>query len=356
MPKQQRINLSKGKGSSSVLIVLAFAAIYLIWGSTYLGIKYAIQTLPPFLMAATRFLTAGLILFGWASIQGWLGKDQQRLSSEQWRRAFVIGALLLLCGNGGVTWAEHYLPSGLTALFVGIEPLWVVVVNWAVGGGQPNGKMVLGLFTGLAGVALLMSGEFTGASSAGMMSYIAAAVVIAAGFAWASGSVYSLRRPVRASPSLAAGLQMLAGGILLLVVALLTGEFGKLNLSNASWTSVGALAYLIVFGSLVAFTAYSWLLRKVNPALAATYAYVNPLVAVLLGWLIAGEPVTLRMLFATAVIVGSVALITTYSQRTIGVEAESDSDREKQATTELRSELIELNQGDRGRCPTHPSA
>lgn len=355
MPKQQRINLSKGKGSSSVLIVLAFAAVYLIWGSTYLGIKYAIQTLPPFLMAATRFLTAGLILFGWASIQGWLGKSQQRLSSEQWRRAFVIGALLLMCGNGGVTWAEHYLPSGLTALFVGIEPLWVVVVNWAVGGGRPNGKVVLGLITGLAGVALLMSGEFTGASS-GMMSYIGAAVVIAAGFAWASGSVYSLRRPVRASPSLAAGLQMLAGGILLLVVALLTGEFGKLDLKNASWTSVGAFAYLIVFGSLVAFTAYSWLLRKVTPARAATYAYVNPLVAVLLGWLIAGEPVTLRMLFAAGVIVGSVALITTYSQETTGFEAESDSDREKQATTEVRSELLDLNQGDRGRCPTHPSA
>jgi len=213
-----------------------------------------------------------------------------------------------------VTWAEHYLPSGVTALFIASEPLWVVVVNWTVGGGRPNAKVFVGLFTGLAGVALLVSGGLAGTGSTGVMTYIGAGVLIAASFAWASGSVYSLRRPVRASPALAAGLQMLAGGALLLIVALFTGEFGKLNLRNASWASLGALAYLTIFGSLVAFTAYSWLLRKVAPARAATYAYVNPVVAVLLGWLIAGEPVTLRMLLAAAVIVASVALITTYGE------------------------------------------
>jgi drug/metabolite transporter (DMT)-like permease len=147
-------------------------------------------------------------------------------------------------------------------------------------------------------------------------------VVIASSFAWASGSVYSLRRPVRTSPALVAELQMLAGGALLLILALVTGEFGKLNLKNVSWVSFGALMYLIVFGSLIAFTAYSWLLRKVAPARAATYAYVNPAVAVLLGWLIGGEPVTVRMLLAAAVIVGSVALITTYSGRTTKDEVE----------------------------------
>jgi drug/metabolite transporter (DMT)-like permease len=266
-------------------------------------------------MAATRFLTAGAILFGWANIQGWYGKEHLRLSSEQWRRAFVIGALLLLCGNGGVTWAEHYLPSGLTALFIGTEPLMVVIVNWIVGGGRPSAKVFVGLLTGLAGVALLVSGGFSGAASTGVMTYISAGVVTAASFAWASGSVYSMRRPVRGSPALAAGLQMLAGGALLLIVALLTGEFGKLNLRNASWVSLGSLAYLTVFGSLVAFTAYSWLLGKVAPARAATYAYVNPVVAVLLGWLIASEPVTPRMLLAAAVIVGSVVLITTYGEQ-----------------------------------------
>lgn len=298
------------KDSTGLLIILSFAAVYLIWGSTYLGIKYAIQTLPPFAMAATRFLTAGLILFVWGSLQARFAGERIRLSSEHWRRAFVIGALLFLCGNGGVTWAQRYLPSGLTALLVASEPLWVVLVNWTVGGGRPNAKVVVGLFAGLAGVALLVGGGVTGSATSGVMGYVGAGVVIAAAFTWASGSLYSMRRPVQSSPVMAAGLQMIAGGALLLIVALLTGEFAKVDLRNASWASLGALAYLIVFGSIVAFTAYSWLLRKVAPARAATYAYVNPVVAVLLGWLVAGEPLTQRMVLAAVVIVGSVALIT----------------------------------------------
>jgi drug/metabolite transporter (DMT)-like permease len=266
-------------------------------------------------MAATRFLIAGLVLIGWAKLHDGATKNKHSLTLEHWRRAFVIGALLLLCGNGGVTWAERYLPSGLTALLIASEPLWVVVLNWAVGGGRPNSKVFIGLFAGLAGVGLLFSGALTDGHSAGVMSYVAAGVVIASGFAWASGSVYSMRRPLRTSPSLASGLQMLAGGFLLLLLASITGDFGRLNLKGTSWSSIGALAYLIVFGSIVAFTAYSWLLRKVPPARAATYAYVNPVVAVLLGWLVAGEPVTPRMLVAAAIIVGSVALITSSSER-----------------------------------------
>jgi drug/metabolite transporter (DMT)-like permease len=338
------------RNSSRLLVVLAFAAVYLIWGSTYLGIKYAIQTLPPFMMAATRFLTAGAILFIWASIQGRDETNGIRLSSEQWRRAFVIGALLLLCGNGGVTWAERYLPSGLTALLVATEPLWVVIMNWAWSGKRPNAKVFVGLFAGLAGVALLVSGGLTGTNASGPMSLIGAGVVILAGFAWASGSVYSLRRPVQASPVLAAGSQMLTGGALLLIAALLTGEFGRLNLRNTSWVSIGSLVYLIVFGSLVAFTAYSWLLRKVAPASAATYAYVNPPVAVLLGWLLAGEPVTMRMLLGAAVIVGSVVLIITYGgERKIsrgGVGEDSDPRIPTSETQRLSEEP----------CPTLPCA
>jgi drug/metabolite transporter (DMT)-like permease len=293
--------------SSRGKIILAFLAVYIIWGSTYLGIRYAIETLPPFLMAGTRFFIAGAILFIWAKLHG------DRIASPvQWRRAFVIGALLLLCGNGGVTWAEHYIASSLAALLVATEPLWVVVLNWAATHRRPNGKVFLGVFLGLVGVGLLVGGGLNNGQHVSALSLAGAIVVVLAGFAWAAGSVYASRRPIQASTSMAAGMQMMAGGVLLLALALVTGDFKRLNLAAASWVSISAFCYLLVFGSLVGFTAYSWLLRHVTTARAATYAYVNPVVAVFLGWLFASEPLTLRMLIAAAVIVGSVVLITTF--------------------------------------------
>lgn len=289
-------------------VILAFAAVYIIWGSTYLGIRYAIETLPPFLMAGTRFMTAGAILFVWAKLNG------ASVSSPrtQWRRAFVIGGLLLLCGNGGVTWAEKYIPSSLAALLVATEPLWVVMLNWGFGGKRPNWKVLLGVFIGLVGVALLIGG--TGLNKSGVSPLVLAGsgVVVLAGLAWAGGSVYASRHPFKGPTSLGSGMQMLAGGGLLMLLSLVTGDFKQLNLAAASWVSLAAFGYLLVFGSLVGFTAYSWLLRNVTPASAATYAYVNPAVAVLLGWLFANEPLNLRMLVAAAVIVCSVVLITTY--------------------------------------------
>lgn len=349
------LNVSDGEPPATILIVLAFGAVYLIWGSTYLGIKYAIQTIPPFLMAATRFLTAGLILFSWAKIKSRRGGDDNRVSGEHLRRAFVIGALLLLCGNGGVTWAERFIPSGLAALFVSTEPFWVVMISWTIGGGRPHRMVLLGLLTGMAGVTLLMSGGFVGASSTGVITYIGAVVLILASLAWASGSVYALWRPVQTSPVLAAGLQMLAGGTLLLILALVTGEFGKLSLKNASWTSLAAFAYLTVFGSLIGFTAYSWLLRKVAPAHAATYAYVNPVVAVILGWLIASEPVTPRMLLAAAVIVGSVVLITTYSEPP-SVSVDSGSELAPVLLAQSSEQMTDQELEEVTPCPTHPCA
>lgn len=292
---------------SRLLIVLAFAAVYLIWGSTYLAIRYAIETLPPFLMAAARFLTAGFILFIWATASG----ESIRASLSQWPRAFVIGALLLLCGNGGVTWAEKYIASGLAALLIATEPLWVVMFNWVITRKRPNTKVIIGVLIGLAGVALLI-GDGLRQVSPSSMSLIGAAVVVLSSLAWAGGSVYSSRRPIKASTSMASGMQMLAGGSLLLLFAFSAGDFQRLNLASASWRSLVAFIYLALFGSLVAFTAYSWLLRNVTTARAATYAYVNPVVAVLLGWFFAGEPLTARLLIAAAIIVGSVALITTY--------------------------------------------
>jgi drug/metabolite transporter (DMT)-like permease len=305
-------------------IILAFAAVYIIWGSTYLGIRYAIETLPPFLMAGTRFVTAGAILFVWAKLSG--PKIDSPLS--QWRRALVIGCLLLLCGNGGVTWAEKYVPSSLAALLVATEPLWMVMLNWASGGKRPNGKVLLGVFVGLAGVALLVGSGLGDGNSLSRMMLIGCGVVILAGMAWAGGSVYASRNPAMGPTSLASGMQMLAGGGLLLLLSLVTGDFKQLNLGAASWTSLAAFGYLLVFGSLVGFTAYSWLLRNVTPASAATYAYVNPAVAVLLGWLLANEPLTLRMLVAAAVIVCSVVLITTFSDKHAPPATESVHDSE----------------------------
>jgi drug/metabolite transporter (DMT)-like permease len=295
---------------SRLLVVLAFAAVYILWGSTYLGIRLAIDTLPPFLMAATRFSLAGVILLTWSLLKG----ERFVSSLSQWRKALIVGGLLLLCGNGGVTWAEKYVATGLVALLVSTEPLWVVILNWILTRKRPNSKVLLGVLIGLAGVSMLVSDGLSRVNGNSWLSLVGGGVVILAALGWAAGSVYSNRDPIEAPTLMAAGMQMLSGGVLLLILALISGDAGRLNLGNASWTSIGAFFYLLVFGSLVGFTAYSWLLNNVTPSMATTYAYVNPVVAVFLGWLIAGEPLTRRMLIAAAVIVSSVVLITTFSR------------------------------------------
>ncbi len=292
---------------SAVLVVLAFATVYIVWGSTYLAIRYAIETLPPFLMAATRFLIAGTILFAWASF-----KHGPIFTFAHWRKAFVVGALLLLCGNGGVTWAEKFIPSGLAALLIASEPLWVVVLNWMLTGRRPNYKVLTGVLIGLVGVGILVGGGLRSGAGNSFMGLVAGGVILLSSLAWASGSIYSSRRPIKAPTSMASGMQMLAGGTLLLLAGVLNGDLASLQLGRTSWTSIIALLYLTLFGSLLAFTAYSWLLKNVATTRAATYAYVNPVVAVLLGWLIAGESLTMSMLFGAIVIVGSVVLITTF--------------------------------------------
>ena len=294
---------------SRVKIVLAFAAVYVLWGSTYLAIRLAIETLPPFLMTGTRFMLAGLILFTWAVLKG----ERFIPPLDMWRRALVIGGLLLLGGNGGVVWSERYVATGLAALLVSTEPLWVVILNWAISRQRPNWKVLLGVLIGLCGVAMLV-GDGLRSNGHSKFGLIAGGVVLLAAFSWAAGSVYSNRRPLQVSTLMAAGMQMLSGGFLLLILAVVTGDPLRLNLAAASWTSIGAFFYLLVFGSLVGFTAYSWLLNNVTPARAATYAYVNPVVAVFLGWVIANEPLTRQMLIAAAVIIGSVILITTFGR------------------------------------------
>lgn len=295
------------------LVLTAFACIYLIWGSTYLGIRFAIETLPPFFMAGVRFVIAGSALYGWLRWRGAPAPDRL-----QWRATAIVGGLMLMGGVGMVTWAEQLIPSGLAALLIALVPFWIVLLDWwrpdraQSGRRRPGGRVFVGLALGLVGVVLLIGPGDLGDGHA--VDLLGVGLVLLAGFAWATGSLYSRRAAHRqalpATPLLGVAMEMLAGGAILLLAALLTGEGARVNLSAVSPRSLLALGYLIVFGSLVAFSAYIWLLKVSTPTRAATYAYVNPVVAVLLGWALAGEPLTPRVLLATAVIVAAVMLIT----------------------------------------------
>jgi drug/metabolite transporter (DMT)-like permease len=288
-------------------LVLAFAGIYVIWGSTYLAIRFAVETLPPFLMGAARFLTAGALLYGWARLRGASAPEP-----AHWRGSLILGALLLAGGNGVVVYAEQWVPSGLAALLVTAVPLWVVVLEWvgpkAVRKGRPGPAVLAGVAGGLAGVALLVGpGDLEGT-----IDLLGAVTLLAAALSWAFGSVISSRLPRPSSPTLGTAMQMLAGGAVLLVVGVAWGELAAVQLAAMSAKSLLALAYLVVFGSLLAFTAYVYLLRHVATSKVATYAYVNPVVALLLGNVLAGEELTPRTWLAATVILASVVLITTY--------------------------------------------
>lgn len=294
---------------SGVKLVLAFTAVYLIWGSTYLGIRYAIETIPMFLFAGTRFLIAGAVLYLWARMRGAARPDW-----SNWRAATIIGALLLLGGNGLVVMAERSVPSGLTALSLATEPLMIVLLNWArPGGGRPSGRVSLGLALGLIGMLLLVGPA--NIAGQGEVDLFGAGLLVVATTSWAAGSLYAVRAKTAPSPLLAAGMQMLAGGALLLMVGLARGETSGFAISDVSLRSAVAYFYLIIFGAIIAFTCYSWLLKVTPPSLASTYAYVNPVVAVALGWAVAGEALTLRTIIATAVIVAAVIIITSHKER-----------------------------------------
>ncbi|MEO8043013.1 MAG: EamA family transporter, partial [Acidobacteriota bacterium] len=295
-------------GRKLLILIAAFFSIYVFWGSTYLAIKYAIETLPPFLMAGSRFLFAGSILFLWAR----LSKDYETPTLEHWRTSFIVGTLLLLGGNGGVVLAQHFIPSSLAALLVATEPLSIVLLSWLwLKRSRPNWKVALGLLLGFAGVWMLISGRATnGVQAGGAGQWIGIIAVILGAFSWAAGSIYGLRSSVPKSSLLTASMQMIAGSVSLLLVGIIRGEWATFEPAAVSFSSLIGLGYLIIFGSLVGFTAYSWLLKNARPSMVATYAYVNPVIAVLLGWLIAGESMTGQMLIGDGIVVGSVVLIT----------------------------------------------
>ena len=284
-------------------ILLAFAAIYLVWGSTYLAIRYAIDTIPPFLMAGTRFVVAGGVLYLWSRLTG-----AERPSRAAWVATAVTGILMLAVGNGAVTWSEQRIPSGLAALLVASVALWMVLLEFLRRNGtRPTRLAIIGLLLGFGGVALLVGPAAL--TDARDLDVLASLVLVGASLSWAAGSVYSRVLPRPASATLGSGMQMLAGGLALWLVGVSSGELGRFDLAGVTMRSLLSLGYLIVFGSLVGFTAYAWLLRVCTPAAVATYAYVNPIVAMLLGWLIASEEFGPRMIIAAAVILSGVALI-----------------------------------------------
>jgi drug/metabolite transporter (DMT)-like permease len=282
-------------------IALAFFAVYVCWGMTYLAMRVAVVDIPPHLMSGSRFLVAGLVLYAWARLRG-----QGPPTLRHWRSAAVIGGFLLLGGNASVAWAEQRVPSGLAAVLIAVAPIWMVGLEWARGAPRPKKHVMAGLLLGLVGVGLLVSSR---ASPGSRVDPIGATILVLASASWAWGSVISKTASLPESPFLATSMEMVAGGVLLLLTAAASGQFNGFDISKVSTSAALSWGYLVVFGSLVGFTAYIWLLGVTSIAKAGTYAYVNPIVAVLLGWAVLDEAVTVRMLLAAGVILIGVALV-----------------------------------------------
>lgn len=294
-------------------LLAAFAALYLIWGSTYLGILLAIQSIPPFLMAGVRFSLAGIVMFTIARLQG-----APKPAPATWRDALIVGACLLLFGNGGVTMAEKWVPTGLAALLVATVPIYIALLGWITGAApRPRPIVWLGLAGGFIGVGLLVGSAFTNSSSSPQNHLaLGMSILLFGSLIWSAGSLYSRKARNAPSPFLAAGQQMLCGGGLLILAGVALREYRDFDPRQITLLSAVAFAYLVVVGALVGFPAYIFLLRHCDPAKVATYAYVNPIVAILLGTAFAGESLTLRTLLGAGLIIGSVAVVITAQQMT----------------------------------------
>ncbi len=286
-------------GGDSLKVLLAFAAIYLIWGSTYLAIRYAVETIPPLVAAGVRHTIAGSILLAWAYARGF------RARREHWIAGTIVGALFFLVGHGTLHWAEQHVASGLAALLIATEPMFILVLAWASGQQKISRISALGLAVGVVGVAILTGVELS-AKNASLLGMLA---VLLGSLSWAAGVVISPKLPLPTDALARTAVPLVCGAVLLLAAAGITGEFRGLHWSAISLKSLMGLGYLIVFGSIVAFTAYTWLLQRCPPALVATHTYANPVVAVLLGWLLASESLTVRVALASVAILGAIVLI-----------------------------------------------
>lgn len=300
-------NINRRRMKSKVWIALIL--LYIVWGSTYLGIKIAVETIPPFLHASVRFLTSGIILLIW---QRMAGNDLP--TRNQWKSTFIVGTLLLLGGNGLVSWAEQSIPSGVAALIVGSVPLFLVVMEaFRPNGVKPTWQTIVGLMIGFVGVFILVGpSEFTGSQE--KLNPFGVIAVLSASMLWAFGSIYSKGADLPKSSFMTTGAEMLMGSISLFVVSMLTGELNDFNVAEVSTRSWLGLLYLITMGSIVGFGSYIWLLQNAPISLVATYAYVNPIVAVLLGYFFGNEILEPRIWVATAIIIGAVAFINSRSK------------------------------------------
>lgn len=303
---------------------IALLALYIVWGSTYLAIRFSVETIPPFLHAALRFLISGAILYFWRRAAGDVAP-----TASNWKATAIVGTGLLLGGNGLVAWAEQTVPSGIAALMITTSPFWLVLFeSLRAGGAKPTWQAILGLIVGFGGVFLLVGPkEITGSEvSFGTLGIV---LLLLAPFFWSLGSIYAKGADMPRSTLLSTGMQMLTGAVALFIVSLVKGELNGFSFGLVSMRSWLGLAYLITFGSLIGFVSYGWLLHNAPISLMSTYAYVNPLVAVLLGNLLADEPLDGRILIAAAIIIGSVILINSARQsrvKTQSLQAVPDGD------------------------------
>lgn len=292
--------------SNRIKFLLAFAAIYLIWGSTYLAIRYAVETIPPLIVVAIRHSIAGLTLLAWAWTRGF------RPRREHWISGLIVGALFFLIGHGSLHWAEQYVGSGLAALLIATEPMFILVLAWMMRQQRISGISGLGLALGIIGVGILTSADLSAKGS----TLLGVVAVLVGSVAWAAGVVISPKLKLPADALARTAVPLVCGSGLVWIAAAATGEFRRVHWMEISVRSIGGLAYLIIFGSIVAFTAYMWLLQRCPPTVVATHTYANPVVAVLLGWLLASEPLNLRMVAASVAILGAIMLIRRGEQST----------------------------------------
>lgn len=296
-------------------IWIPLLALYLVWGSTYLAIRFAVETLPPFFHASLRFLISGLVLFIWRRAAG----DPMPTKSN-WKATAIVGTFLLLGGNGLVALAEKTVPSGIAALMIATSPFWLVLFEaFRSGGSKPSRQSIVGLVVGFGGVFLLIGpAQITGANQ--KFDTFGVIVLLIAPVLWSLGSIYAKGADMPKSTLMSTGMEMLVGSVSLFIVSLVTGELNGFSFANVAMRSWLGLAYLITFGSLVGFVSYGWLLHNAPVSLMSTYAYVNPVVAVFLGWLIANEELNARIVVAAAIIIGSVILINLARQNKVKTE------------------------------------
>jgi drug/metabolite transporter (DMT)-like permease len=284
----------------------AFATIYIVWGSTYLAMRVAIETLPPFLMAGVRFLIAGGALFLWLCFRG-----EPLPAKKHWLFAAIAGLLMLGGGNGLVVWSEQFVSSGLAALVVGLTPVWFAALEWLrPGGRRPEWRTIFGILVGFSGVVLLVTARESSSHQSAVHGFWSVGALMLASISWAGGSLFAKYNPSHRSPWMNAAMQMICGGAALLVLGLGTGESGRWHWDRVSAQSKMALSYLIIFGSWIGFGVYVWLLKHSKPSHVATYAYVNPVIALFLGRLLLGELINAQILWATGFILAGVVITT----------------------------------------------